>query len=100
MTMQTIEDVREALAGMEVADSESALVLLSAAVVGANIDRVHKFTSIPRERVREYAGRLRESGIWAGGHLHVDWQDEENGGIAFLMDTLVADGLLARAPRS
>jgi len=74
---------------------KTGVLLLSALHVGANINRLTKFTGYPKDFVRDRVKRCRENGIFVGGEVVCGWFDE-NGGIAFWMDVLVADGLLAK----
>lgn len=72
------------------------LILLSSAIVGPNIKKIAKFAHIPRKDVRERAVNLRKNKVWVGGHVYAEWF-EKDGGIAFICDALVADGLVKRA---
>jgi len=74
----------------------TAVFMLAALQVGANADRVAKFCGYRRDYVRERARRLREAKVWVGGKTNCEWF-EENGGIAFWCDVLVAEGLLDRS---
>jgi hypothetical protein len=78
---------------------EAALILFGSAIVGPNIVRVAKWAEMPRKKVAEYSKRLRKSGIWDGHKLSVDWLDEEEGGMAFLLDVMVALGMIERSAR-
>jgi hypothetical protein len=75
---------------------KTAVLLLSALQVGANIERLVEFTGYPKGFVRERALRCRENGIFRGGKVACDWFDE-NGGVGLWCDVLVAEGLLGRA---
>lgn len=58
---------------------------------------VSQFTGVPEPLVREFAGRLIENGVWRpDGKLAVQWNDPENGNLAFMMDVWVAMGELER----
>lgn len=72
------------------------LVLLSSAFLGPSIPDISDFTGVPEEQISEWASNLERSGIWRGGKVYVDWFDKD-GGVAFLCDTLVMQGLLKRA---
>jgi len=74
---------------------KTALILLSALVVGANQKNIAKFTKIPQKFIAERAKRLRANGIWRGSKTNCDWF-EKSGGIAFWCDVLVAEGLIRR----
>lgn len=71
--------------------------LLSSARFGPKPDEIAKFTGYPRGTVRKFAKNLRASGVWKDGKVHVDWFSKDGGGVAFLCDALVAQGLLKRA---
>lgn len=72
------------------------LILLSSIVVGPNIKKIAKFAHIPRESVRERSVNLRQNGVWKQGKVYAEWF-EKDGGIAFVCDSMVADGLLKRS---
>jgi hypothetical protein len=78
---------------------ETYLILLSSVVVGPNIKKISKFARIPRSRVIDRARRLRSNGVWVGPKVHCEWMDEEAGGISFIADALVADGLVNRVTK-
>lgn len=72
------------------------LVLLGAANVGPNADKISKAVGIPRETTRILCRRARENGIFKGGMIHADWLDEKDGGLSFVMDATVVMGLMKR----
>lgn len=72
------------------------VILLSALQVGANADRVAKFAQLPRTEVRKFAKVLTENGIWKNGKTYCEWMDEKDGAVAFLLDSMVAAGLLKK----
>jgi hypothetical protein len=76
----------------------AAVVLLSALYVGANERNVAEFTGYDRKEIRRWARNLRAAGVWCRGHTASEWDHPEHGGIAFWMDTAVAEGLLKRSP--
>jgi hypothetical protein len=48
--------------------------------------------------VAKFSQRLRKNGVWSSdGMTACDWEDEEHGHIAFLLDVLVALGLVRYA---
>lgn len=73
------------------------IVLLASAAVGPNINKLAKFTGIPRERIRPWARNWRASGVWSNDKVCADWQNGELGAIGFIMDTMVGLGLMKRA---
>lgn len=98
----TIERVRDQVKQMDPSltetDSafESAVILLSALVVGPAVRRVAQFTGYPQRRVSERFARLKAGGVIRGGKMVIEWFDEEGGGIAFWLDVLVAEGQMQR----
>jgi len=75
---------------------KTGVLLLSALQVGPNVDRLAKFTGYSKTFIRERAKRCRENGIFIGSKVACEWFDKECGGVAFWMDVLVAEGLMAK----
>ena len=75
----------------------TAVILLSSAVVGPNINKIAKFTGYSVGAVRQRARNLRANKVWVGSKVSAEWLDKKNGTVAFLCDCLVADGLLVRS---
>lgn len=84
----------------DIAEDEPAFetysIILAALVVGPNVKKIATFLEIPRLSVAKRAKNLREQKVWIGNKIHANW-DGEDGGVSFIADCLVADGLLARA---
>lgn len=78
-------------------DFSTALMLLAGLIVGANEKKISQFTELPLYFIRPRAKRLREHGVWDGNKSCVDWFRKGEGGIAFWMDVLVAQGLMKRS---
>jgi hypothetical protein len=76
---------------------KTGVLLLASLQEGANIQRLAKFTGYDKGFIRERAARARKNGIFVGGEVRCDWFDEKAGGVAFWVDVLVAQGLLARS---
>jgi hypothetical protein len=76
---------------------KAGVLLLAALQEGANMQRLAKFTGYDKGFVRAHVKRARDNGIFVGGRVHCDWFEEEFGGVAFWVDVLVAQGLLARS---
>lgn len=104
----SVEEVREAVVGLDPnlePDSGAfriATAMLAAVVLGSHdVNRIAAFTGVPRKEVGEAFGRLRAQRVFRGTpndpQFAVGWFDEEDGGIAFWCDVLVAQGLLAKA---
>lgn len=76
---------------------KAAAVLLAAINVGQNQSKIVKLLGYPRALVAKFAYNLKKSGVWKNGKTYAEWNDPENGGIAFWMDVCVAQGLMERA---
>lgn len=72
-----------------------ALVLICSAFKGPNADRIANFIGRPRSEVRVIGNRLRDNLVWLGNKVNCDWFGKD-GGVAFMCDVCVAQGLLAR----
>ena len=79
---------------------KTATLLLAIASLGVELSRLAAFTKLPEGFIKPRIQRLTKNGIWKRGNLHVNWADEESGGIAFWMDVAVAEGLLARTRKA
>lgn len=75
---------------------QAALVLLSSLEVGTKVRDLARFTGVPFKRVSTFVSRLKSNGIFKGDKIYADWFDE-NGGISFTLDVLVATGMMARS---
>lgn len=71
---------------------KAAVVLLSALEVGADAEKLHRFTGYPLPFIRRLEERLRENGVWRGEKTCAAWDREDGGVIAFWLDVLVALG--------
>ena len=81
----------------ERAQNETGAILLASLVVGARNKAIAEFLDIPLHRVTKRSPILRRSHIWQGTKVDAEeWFQDGHGTIAFIMDTLVADGLLER----
>ena len=103
MSTPTIDVIRDEVRALAPALSErdqaftTALILLSALVVGPNDQAVADFTGLSLSTVQKRTRNLRAGGLWGhDGKIHADWFDEETGGISFWLDVAVADGLMVR----
>lgn len=77
--------------------SDHAALLAASAVVGCGIEELCGYTGFPLEWVLPIRDRMLAAGLWSDdGMVHANWLDEEDGGIAFTMDTLVAMGMVER----
>ena len=76
---------------------QAAMVLLASEMVGPYAARVAIFLGYPVGLVQVIAVRLREAGIWEEDEVRCErWFDPENGGLALLLDLMVAEGKLIR----
>lgn len=72
-----------------------ATILLSGLEVGADSKAIAKFLDIDIKDVEKYEKNLRKGKVWQGKKTACEWF-EKDGGIAFWMDVLVAQGLVER----
>lgn len=74
---------------------KTALVLLAGLKVTADAKKIADFTKLPLAFVKAKEKNLRRNKVWVGTKTNCEWF-QENGGIAFWMDVLVADGMANR----
>lgn len=72
------------------------LVLLAALRVGTSIRALVEATGLPRATVSKVVWLARGNKIFVKGKIHGNWDDEQEGGLAFVMDAMVCEGLLRR----
>lgn len=82
--------------GPDSASFETALILVAAARIGQNIDRIARFTGITREQVARRARRLVDNGVWCDGATVSRWAQGAGDVEAFRSDVGVAEGRLCR----
>lgn len=79
---------------------KSAVILLSSLQVGPSADKVARYTRYSRDFVRKRARRLKKSEVWIRrGHksdIVCNWFEKKHGSIAFWLDVLVAEGMVAK----
>ena len=75
------------------------MVMLASAIEGTfNQKKLAKITQVHPSLIAKFARNLRKSGVWKGRNtICANWRDEEEGGVAFMLDVCVATGLMARA---
>ncbi len=74
-------------------------LLAAAGDVGPSVIRLAVFTGYDQREIAQLSRNWRKSKIWQREKIkHSGWFDEEGGGIAFLMDTMVGMGSLERVP--
>ena len=78
-------------------DFQATLTLLASTRVGPNIKKIVTVTGVPTRMVSAFAANLRKNGVWKNGKIYANWADEKDGGIEFILDCLVARGLMDRA---
>lgn len=76
---------------------KTAAMMLSACYVGSSLAALAEFTNLGAEYIEPRHERLTKAGIFKNGKIYAEWADPENGGIAFTMDVMVAEGLMERA---
>jgi hypothetical protein len=75
----------------------AAMALLAPELVGPYADRIATFLEYPLDRVRVIGARLHGAKIWEDDEVHYEcWSDPQKGGVAFLLDLMVAEGKLIR----
>jgi hypothetical protein len=81
-------------------DVQAGLVLMAEFSIGARDPAaISRFTGVPLPLVEEFAERLIANGIWRpDGKIAAEWNDPQDGGLAFMLDVWVATGRLERAP--
>ena len=76
-----------------------AVVLVAAAQVGPNADRIAKRGRLTRAVARSWAKRARSAGVFQGPRIHHSgWFDKKSGGISFWLDVATVEGYLQRVP--
>jgi len=76
---------------------QAAMVLLASELVGPYVDRIATLLEYPLDLVRVIGARLHEAKIWENDEVHYEsWSDPQKGGVAFLLDLMVAEGELIR----
>ncbi len=76
---------------------QAAMTLLASELVGPYADRVATFLGYAPGLVQVIAARLQEAKIWESDDVRCEsWFDPEKGGVAFLLDLMVAEGKLIR----
>lgn len=76
-------------------------LLFSALSVGTSVRKLTKFTGFPAKEVKWRVKNLRQNGVFTrnGKICHGGWDDKESGGVAFIMDSLIAEGMVRRSSR-
>jgi hypothetical protein len=76
---------------------QAAMILLASELVGPWSDRIATFLGYPPALVEVAAARLYEARIWENDVVHCEkWFDSEKGRLAFVVDLMVAQGMLIR----
>ena len=74
-----------------------AVVLISSAIVGANIKRLATFTHYSRDFISDIGKHLRKNGVWKNGQVdNYEWFDKNSGGVAFWINVAVGQGYIKR----
>ena len=72
---------------------DTAVLLLSAEVVGTSVRRLVEYTGFTPRFVAARAARFRQQGIWTDQGLNYGAWEEPGGDYAFLMAVLLGDGI-------
>ena len=80
-------------------DVQAGLVMMAEFSIGTrDLAAINRFTGVPLPLVEEFARRLIANGIWRpDGKIGAEWDDPENGELAFMLDVWVATGRMERA---
>ena len=101
MTREEIEKaILDGDAGMTRDDEvfKAQCVMMASAVHGRfGVKWLANFTGLPQSLVSKFSHNLRKSGVWKGRRIHANWADEEDGGISFALDSMIAVGMMQRA---
>lgn len=83
---------------MEEEAFKAAVILLSSAVFGTDIDTLAAFTGLPYNLIGKFADNLERSGVWKDGAVyHSGWDNEGmKGVISFWLDVAIATGHVIR----
>lgn len=74
----------------------AAVLLLAAAEIGQNVDRLARYTGLRRDFVARCARRLCDNGVWRNGNIIHAWTGGGDDATAFWKDVQVAEGKLCR----
>jgi len=77
----------------------AALVLISGAEYGHNIDQLARRTGLSRAFVARCARRLIDNGVWHGGRTVAEWEPRDPASGTFWNDVAVAEGKMCRRVR-
>ena len=76
---------------------QAAMILLASELVGPWSDRIAAFLGYPTALVEVAAARLYEARIWENAEVRCEkWFDPEKGGLAFMLDLMIAEGTMIR----
>jgi hypothetical protein len=76
---------------------QTAMILFASELVGPWSDLISTFLGYPPALVQAVAARLYEARIWENDEVRSEkWFDPEKGGLAFMVDLMVAEGMLIR----
>lgn len=80
----------------ESATCNAAVILLAGVQLSHNVDRLARFSGLPRDEVARCARRLVDNGVWRDGNTIGRWVDDAADVESFWADVAVAEGLLCR----
>lgn len=100
MKAPTVTTIKRELRKMDNGNepSDAAVILMSAAIVGARQTALQKFTGLPRSVVSKYLATGRANRLFTrDGKIRAEWgEGGSDSGIAFWMDVCVLEGWMAR----
>jgi hypothetical protein len=73
-----------------------ALVLAACHIAGEHVDAVSEISGFSREFCGRVVARLRKDRVLYAGKIRINWEHENHGDIGFVLDALVAAGLVRR----
>jgi hypothetical protein len=98
----TVDDIKKMILKMDRNETEGsdsfnvALLLLSAAHIGAERSRLSSFTGLPKKFIYVVERRLRKNGVWVGERTSCNWKDKKTGTISFYLDVGIGLGHIER----
>jgi hypothetical protein len=75
---------------------QAAIMLIAAAELGQNLERLARRTGVPRPFASKCARRLIDNGVWSAGQTISPWVSDPGARDAFARDVAVAEGKLLR----
>ena len=102
MEVPSPEEMRQEAARINNSDEDDdaidAIVFMIASLhLGPNAQKISRYTKMNQARCILYGQRLRKNKIWVGLKIDCEeWFDEKAGGVALILDAMVARGELEK----